>query len=177
MPCCSYMATMSRFEAAALRAAQIGFDLGIDAMAFFQLGHRGAPCRTMSLMARRYEQARTPFSRFVVDFAKESGADHVHVIAHSMGKPRTARCRQSHCRECSTREAKHRPVHSPRRRLTSTPRAFRNDFRRIWCARKSARHYMFSSRDKAAVALGQTFDLRSGRASSHHSAWLRGVIQ
>ncbi|HYI39265.1 MAG TPA: alpha/beta hydrolase [Allosphingosinicella sp.] len=74
------------FEEAAIRAAQIGFDLGVGAMAFFSWPSKGLPTR------RAYQSdgqtigaSEAAIADFLVDFARLSGAETVHVIVHSMG--------------------------------------------------------------------------------------------
>ena len=73
------------FEEAAIRAAQIGYDLSVPgATAFFSWPSRGAvaayPADEATIEAS--EQAITDF---LVDFTANCGAEKVHVIAHSMG--------------------------------------------------------------------------------------------
>jgi esterase/lipase superfamily enzyme len=73
------------FEDAAIRAAQIGYDLSVPgATAFFSWPSRGAvaayPADEATIEAS--EQAITDF---LVDFTANCGAEKVHVIAHSMG--------------------------------------------------------------------------------------------
>jgi esterase/lipase superfamily enzyme len=73
------------FEAAALRAAQIGFDLSIKGtMAFFSWPSRGAydayPADEATI-----EASEDCIADFMTDFALKSGATSVHIIAHSMG--------------------------------------------------------------------------------------------
>ena len=73
------------FEDAAIRAAQIGFDLKVPgATAFFSWPSRGSvaayPADEATIEAS--EQAITDF---LVDFTENCGAEKVHVIAHSMG--------------------------------------------------------------------------------------------
>lgn len=73
------------FEAAALRAAQIGADLALGgAMALFSWPSRG---RLLGYPADEATiEASEPYiTQFLVDFARRSGARAVHVIAHSMG--------------------------------------------------------------------------------------------
>ena len=73
------------FEGAALRAAQIGYDLSINgAMAFFSWPSQG---RTSDYPVDEdaIEQSEIPIADFMIDFAAKSGADVVHIIAHSMG--------------------------------------------------------------------------------------------
>ncbi len=73
------------FEEAALRAAQIGFDLQIrGAMAFYSWASRG---RVASYLADEaaIELDEDPIADFLCDFALRSGASRVHLIAHSMG--------------------------------------------------------------------------------------------
>ena len=73
------------FEQAALRAAQIGFDLGVEgAMAFFSWPSKGTIDGYQADEAT-IDASEPAIVRFLVDFARKSGADAVHVIAHSMG--------------------------------------------------------------------------------------------
>jgi esterase/lipase superfamily enzyme len=73
------------FEHAAIRAAQIGYDLKVPgATAFFSWPSRG------SVMAYPADEASIEASErlitdFLVDFAASCGAERVHIIAHSMG--------------------------------------------------------------------------------------------
>jgi esterase/lipase superfamily enzyme len=73
------------FRNAALRAAQIGFDLSIGgAMAFFSWPSRGrvkgyVPDETA------VEESEIYITDFLSDFAEKSGASALHIIAHSMG--------------------------------------------------------------------------------------------
>jgi esterase/lipase superfamily enzyme len=73
------------FEAAALRAAQIGFDLSIKgAMAFFSWPSQGAlggyPADEATI-----EASEEAIANFITDFASLCRAEAVHIIAHSMG--------------------------------------------------------------------------------------------
>jgi esterase/lipase superfamily enzyme len=73
------------FDDAALRAAQIGFDLSVKgAMAFFSWPSQGAtggyPADEATI-----EASEGAIANFMTDFADRSGAAAVHVIAHSMG--------------------------------------------------------------------------------------------
>jgi esterase/lipase superfamily enzyme len=73
------------FEDAAIRAAQIGFDLSIKgAMAFFSWPSQGTNSGYLADEAS-IEASEPAITQFVVDFATRSGAKSVHVIAHSMG--------------------------------------------------------------------------------------------
>lgn len=74
------------FEGAAIRAAQLGFDLGVGTMAFFSWPSRGQTTR------RAYQSdgetigaSETAIADFLVEFANRSSADAVHLIVHSMG--------------------------------------------------------------------------------------------
>jgi len=73
------------FENAATHAAQIGFDLSVKgAMAFFSWPSQGALNRYSADEATI--EASEPFiARFIEDFVTTSGAQKVHIIAHSMG--------------------------------------------------------------------------------------------
>ena len=73
------------FEQAALRAAQIGFDLSVrGAMAFFSWPSRGRS-RFYTADEATIEASEGAITDFIKDFAQRSGADRVHIIAHSMG--------------------------------------------------------------------------------------------
>jgi esterase/lipase superfamily enzyme len=73
------------FQEAALRAAQIGFDLSVKgAMAFFSWPSQGStggyPADEATI-----EASEGVIADFMTDFAERSGAGAVHIIAHSMG--------------------------------------------------------------------------------------------
>lgn len=73
------------FENAALYTAQIGLDLTIKgAMAFFSWPSQG---RFLGYLADEatIEVSEGVIADFMVDFATKSGAEAVHIIAHSMG--------------------------------------------------------------------------------------------
>jgi esterase/lipase superfamily enzyme len=73
------------FEDAALRAAQIGFDLSIKGcMAFFSWPSQGALSGYMTDEAS-IEASELAIMQFMIDVATRSRAPRVHIIAHSMG--------------------------------------------------------------------------------------------
>lgn len=73
------------FEDAAVRAAQIGFDLSVrGAMAFFSWPSRGQLDGYFDDEAT-IEVSESAITGFIVDFVERSGAQAVHIIAHSMG--------------------------------------------------------------------------------------------
>ena len=72
------------FDEAALRAAQIGFDLQVRAMAFFSWPSRGTVQGYIPDTAS-IEASEGALAAYLTGFAEQSGASHVHVIAHSMG--------------------------------------------------------------------------------------------
>jgi esterase/lipase superfamily enzyme len=73
------------FRDAAIRAAQIGFDLSIKgAMAFFSWPSK-AKVKGYTADEATIEASEKYISAFMADFAKKSGARAVHIIAHSMG--------------------------------------------------------------------------------------------
>lgn len=73
------------FEQAALRAAQIGFDLQIKgAMALYSWASRGDVMMYPADEAA-VELDEAPIADFLCDLAQRTGARRVHVIAHSMG--------------------------------------------------------------------------------------------
>lgn len=75
------------FEEAAIRAAQIGFDLKVPGItAFFSWPSKGR----LSLLDYAADEATIDASAgkmtdFLVKFAQQTDAERVHVIAHSMG--------------------------------------------------------------------------------------------
>lgn len=75
------------FEDAAIRAAQIGFDLGIQgAMAFFSWASRGsAKPRGYTADEATIGWSVPAIADFIADFASKTDAEQVHIIAHSMG--------------------------------------------------------------------------------------------
>jgi len=73
------------FEDAAIRAAQIGFDLGLQgAMAFYSWPSEGNPLKYSSDEAT-IQASEKYIKEFIRGFAQKSGASKVHIIAHSMG--------------------------------------------------------------------------------------------
>jgi esterase/lipase superfamily enzyme len=73
------------FDDAAIRAAQIGFDLKITgATAFFSWPSRGTFFGYAADEAS-IEASEGAITNFVVDFSKNCGADKINIIAHSMG--------------------------------------------------------------------------------------------
>ena len=73
------------FHDAALRAAQIGFDLSVKGtMAFFSWPSQGSLGGYMADSAT-IEASEQDITNFMTDFVTHSGAEAVHVIAHSMG--------------------------------------------------------------------------------------------
>lgn len=73
------------FEEAAIRAAQVGFDLKVPgATAFFSWPSRGNVAAYPADEAT-IEASERAITEFLVDFATHCGAEKVHVIAHSMG--------------------------------------------------------------------------------------------
>jgi esterase/lipase superfamily enzyme len=73
------------FEDAAIRAAQLGWDLGIPgATAFFSWPSRGNPLRYAADEAT-IEASEAAITEFLIEFSARCGAEKVHVIAHSMG--------------------------------------------------------------------------------------------
>lgn len=79
------------FEEAALRAAQIGFDLKVPgATAFFSWPSKAETSEYPADIAR-IEASEAQIADFITAVAARSGAEVVHVIAHSMGNRGFAR--------------------------------------------------------------------------------------
>jgi esterase/lipase superfamily enzyme len=73
------------FEQAALRAAQLGYDLGISgAMSFYSWPSQGIVTKYPDDEAS-IEASEDFIADYLVSFATRSGAERVHLIAHSMG--------------------------------------------------------------------------------------------
>jgi len=73
------------FEEAALRAAQIGCDLNLQgAMAFYSWPSKGALAGYLADSAT-IDASESFIREFLLDFYHKSGAERVHIIAHSMG--------------------------------------------------------------------------------------------
>ena len=73
------------FDQAALRSAQIGFDLGVNGpMSFFSWPSRGSlggyPADEATI-----EASEGAITSYLIEFAQRSGVESVHVVAHSMG--------------------------------------------------------------------------------------------
>lgn len=73
------------FEQAAVRAAQIGFDLSIPAsMAFFSWPSQGTMGGYLA-DAASIDASEDAITDFLIDFSERSGVHTTHIIAHSMG--------------------------------------------------------------------------------------------
>jgi esterase/lipase superfamily enzyme len=73
------------FRYAAIRAAQIGFDLKIPgAMAFFSWPSR-ATALGYSADEASIQASEDEISNFLINFARKTGSERIHIIAHSMG--------------------------------------------------------------------------------------------
>jgi esterase/lipase superfamily enzyme/GNAT superfamily N-acetyltransferase len=72
------------FDAAAIRAAQIGFDLKIPITAFFSWASRGTPLG-YSADEATIEFSESHIAQFLSDFVANTNAERIHILAHSMG--------------------------------------------------------------------------------------------
>ncbi|RNE91797.1 alpha/beta hydrolase [Marichromatium sp. AB32] len=72
------------FEEAAIRAAQIGYDLKVPATAFFSWPSQGTLAAYPADEAA-IEASERLIADFLVAFARDCGTDRVHLVAHSMG--------------------------------------------------------------------------------------------
>jgi esterase/lipase superfamily enzyme len=91
------------FEDAAIRAAQIGYDLKVTGpTAFFSWPSRGRVAGYPSDEAA-IEASEGAITNFLVDFAANCGAKKVHVIAHSMGNRGLLRALQRIAANAETR--------------------------------------------------------------------------
>ncbi len=91
------------FEDAAIRAAQIGYDLSVTgATAFFSWPSRGCVTAYPADEAT-IEASERAITDFLVEFAANCGAEKVHVIAHSMGNRALLRALQRIAANAETR--------------------------------------------------------------------------
>jgi esterase/lipase superfamily enzyme len=91
------------FADAAIRAAQIGYDLKVlGATAFFSWPSRGSVTAYQADEAS-IEASERPITDFLVDFAANCGAEQVHVVAHSMGNRGLLRALQRIAANAETR--------------------------------------------------------------------------
>jgi esterase/lipase superfamily enzyme len=91
------------FEDAAIRAAQIGYDLKVPgATAFFAWPSRGNVAAYPADEAT-IEASERAITDFLVDFVTNCGAEKVHVIAHSMGNRGLLRALQRIATDAETR--------------------------------------------------------------------------
>jgi esterase/lipase superfamily enzyme len=91
------------FEGAAIRAAQIGYDLKVPgATAFFSWPSRGNVA-AYPVDEASIEASEGAITDFLVDFTTNCGADKVHVIAHSMGNRGLLRALQRIAANAETR--------------------------------------------------------------------------
>lgn len=91
------------FEEAAIRAAQIGFDLKVTgATAFFSWPSRGSVAAYLADEAS-IEASERAITDFLVDFTAHCGAEQTHVIAHSMGNRGLLRALQRIAANAETR--------------------------------------------------------------------------
>jgi esterase/lipase superfamily enzyme len=90
------------FEGAAIRAAQIGYDLKSPATAFFSWPSRGSvaayPADEASI-----EASERSITDFLIEFTANCGAEKIHVIAHSMGNRGLLRALQRIAANAETR--------------------------------------------------------------------------
>lgn len=93
------------FEDAAIRAAQIGFDLAVPgATAFFSWPSKGTLAGYPADEAT-IEASEGAIADFLVDFVAHCGAEKVHLIAHSMGNRGLLRALQRIAANAETRSA------------------------------------------------------------------------
>ncbi|MDX1997772.1 MAG: alpha/beta hydrolase [Thermoanaerobaculia bacterium] len=93
------------FEDAAIRAAQIGFDLAVPgATAFFSWPSKGTLAGYPADEAT-IEASESAIADFLVDFVAHCGAEKVHLVAHSMGNRGLLRALQRIAANAETRSA------------------------------------------------------------------------
>ena len=91
------------FQEAAIRAAQIGFDLKVPgATAFFSWPSRGN-VMSYPVDEASIEASEPAITDFLVDFAMNCEAENVHIVAHSMGNRGLLRALQRIAADAETR--------------------------------------------------------------------------
>ncbi len=90
------------FEEAAIRAAQIGFDLGAPLTAFFSWPSRGS-VTAYTVDEASIEASERAITDFLIEFTAQCKADKIHVIAHSMGNRGLLRALQRIAADAETR--------------------------------------------------------------------------
>lgn len=73
------------FEEAAVRAAQVGFDLKVPGATAFFSWPSGGKLFSYRKDGESIQASEAAITDFLVRFARDSGAERVHLIAHSMG--------------------------------------------------------------------------------------------
>lgn len=94
------------FDDAAIRSAQIGFDLKIPATAFFSWPSRGTVLGYAADEAS-IEASESSITDFIINFSRECGTEEIHIIAHSMGNRGLLRSLQRITKEAETRGTVH----------------------------------------------------------------------
>ena len=82
------------FDEAAIRAAQIGFDLKVPGITAFFSWHSRGELDDYLADGEAIQEAEEPLRQFLLQFATQVDAEKVHLIAHSMGNQGLARAIQ-----------------------------------------------------------------------------------
>ena len=140
------------FEAAALRAAQIGFDLSVrGAMVFFSWPSRGT-LQGYTADEATIEASEDAIADFLVQVVERSGAHAVHIIAHSMGNRGVLRAVNSIVKQAQLRSgARFSQI------ILAAPDVDTDVFRRLSaaCSQVARRTTLYvSARDRAIEASG-----------------------
>jgi esterase/lipase superfamily enzyme len=94
---------LTTFEAAAIRAAQIGVDLHVDGATAFFSWPSGGSVDAYTADEASIEASERAITDFLVDFQAHSRAAKVHVVAHSMGNRGLLRALQRIAANAETR--------------------------------------------------------------------------
>jgi esterase/lipase superfamily enzyme len=98
------------FAEAARRTAQMAYDLGFDGAPVFYSWPSAGSFSGYAADAASIEWSQANIERFLVDFFRRSQADHVYVIAHSMGNRALTRALVNAAREEPTIRTKLKQV-------------------------------------------------------------------
>ncbi len=142
----------SSFEGAAIRAAQLGCDLEVTgATAFFSWPSMG---KTKGYMADEatIEASVPDIVEFLTDFTRRSGADVVHLVAHSMGNRGLLRAMEQIASKADTQGVRFGQI------FLAAPDVDRRLFEQLavhYRSPRSVRTTLYSSRGDQAVHLSK----------------------
>jgi esterase/lipase superfamily enzyme len=144
------------FEEAALRAAQIGFDVKAPGLvAFFSWPSQGGLLSYFSDEAS-IEASESAITEFLIRFGTDSGAERVHVLAHSMGNRGLLRATQRIVQQAAV--AAKKPFHQLLLAAPDVDTAVFRDLARAYQRVAERTTLYVSSKDRALASSGIIHD-------------------